>query len=107
VEGRDAAVGPARGLGTVVRAVEPEEKRLLRLGVAIHEAHRRGLDLLVDRLHALLRQRAGVLDLLSALAVGKNVKHAARAELLLELGILGVVVGLRLLLGVQVQLCCA
>ena len=44
----------------------------------------------------------GVLDLLAALAVRPGVEHAARAVLLPELRILRVVVGLRLLLGVQV-----
>jgi hypothetical protein len=46
-----------------------------------------GLD---DRLHALRGERAGVLDLLLALAVRPGVEHPAGAELLLELGILRV-----------------
>ena len=53
---------------------------------------------LVGGLHALAGHRAGVLDL----AVGEGVDHTPRAELLLELGILRVVVGLRLFLGVEV-----
>ena len=48
------------------------------------------------------RERAGVLDLLPALAVRPGVQHATRAVLLLELGILRIVVGFRLFLGVQV-----
>ena len=52
--------------------------------------------------HARAGQRTGVLDRLPALAVRPGVQHAARAVLLLELGILRVVVGLRLLLGVEV-----
>ena len=59
-------------------------------------------DLLVDRLHPLLRQRAGVGDRLPALAVGDAMQHAARTELLLERGILGIVGQLRLFFGVQV-----
>ena len=59
-------------------------------------------DLLVDGFHALLGQRAGVLDRLPALAVGHAVEHAARSELLLELRILGIVGQLRFFLGVQV-----
>ena len=58
--------------------------------------------LVVDRLHALLGQRAGVLDLLGAVRVGPGVDHAARPELLAELGVLRVVLVLRLFLGVQV-----
>jgi hypothetical protein len=40
-------------------------------------------DLVVDRLHPLLVERAGVLDGLAALAVGLDVQHAARARILL------------------------
>ncbi len=64
----------------------------------IDEVHRRGVELLVHRLHALSGQRPGVLDA----AVGVGVDDAARAELLSKLRVLRVVVGLRLLLGVQV-----
>ena len=53
-------------------------------------------------LHALLGERAGVLDRLPALAVGDAVEHAARSELLLECRILGIVGQFRLFLGVQV-----
>ena len=59
-------------------------------------------EFLVDRLHALLGQRAGVLDRLPALAVGLALQDAARAELLLEFRVLGIVLVLRLLLGVKV-----
>ena len=64
----------------------------------LHELQRPGGDLLVDGFHALLGQRAGVVDT----AVGKAVNHPARAELLLELGVFRVVGVFRLLLGVQV-----
>ncbi len=56
-------------------------------------------------LHPLLGQRAGVLDLLAALAVGPAVQHAARPVLLLELGEVlrvRIVDFLGLFLGVQV-----
>ena len=56
----------------------------------------------VDGFHALLRQRAGILDLLPALAVRPGMQHAARPEALLERGVLRVVRVLRLFLGVQV-----
>ena len=46
-------------------------------------------------------ERAGVLDLLRSVRIRPAVQHAARTELLLELGILRVVRVLRLLLGVQ------
>jgi hypothetical protein len=52
--------------------------------------------------HALLRQSAGVLDLLRAVGVRPAVEHAARPKLLLERRVLGIVGVLRLLLGVQV-----
>ena len=52
--------------------------------------------------HALLGQRAGVLDRLPALAVGHAVEHAAGSELLLERRILRIVGQFRFFLGVQV-----
>jgi hypothetical protein len=59
-------------------------------------------ELVVCRLHALARHGPGVLDLLPAVAVGPGVEHAAGAELLPELSVLGIVVALGLLLGVEV-----
>src|SRR5262249_10110862 len=59
-------------------------------------------NLLVDRLHALLGERTGVLDLLSAFAVGPAVEHAPGAEPLLERRIARVVRLLRVLLGMEV-----
>ena len=50
--------------------VEPDEERLVVLDGAFDELRRLRVDFLVDRLHALRGQRAGVLDLLPALAVG-------------------------------------
>ena len=71
---------------------------MLAFAFLLHELQRLGGDLLVDRLHALLRQRAGVRDL----PAGKAVDDAARTKLLLERRILEVVRALRLLFGVQV-----
>ena len=68
----------------------------------VDEAQRVLGHLVVDGLHALLGQRAGVLDLLAALAVGPAVQHAARPEVLLELRVLRIVRILRLFLGVEV-----
>ena len=55
----------------------------------------------VDRLHALLGQRAGVFDLLGAVRLGPGMDHAARAEFLAELRVLEIVLVLRLFFGVQ------
>ena len=55
-------------------------------------------DLIVDRLHALDGQRAGVLNV----AIGRGFDHAARSELLLELRVLRIVRMLGFLLGVEV-----
>ena len=63
-----------------VRRVEPHEERRLRLDRVPDEALGRVDELLVDRLHPLLRQRTGVLDA----AVGVAVDHPTRAELLPE-----------------------
>ena len=88
-----------------VGGVQPDEERgVSGLGVG-HEPQRLRQDLVVDRLHPLLGQRAGVLDPLAAVLVRPRVDHPARAEPLPEPGqlLLGrVVVELRLLLCVQV-----
>ena len=82
--------------------VPPAEERLaVRVGL-LDELQARVEELLVHRLHALDRQRSGVLDLLRAVWIGPAVQDAARAELLLELGVLRIVRVLRLLLRVQV-----
>ena len=102
--GVDAQAGLARRLLLQMREdmhpgrVPPQEERLVRLLRAVHEVQCLGRDLLVDRLHALARQRTGIGDL----AVGKAVDDAARPELLLELRVLRVIGVLGLLLGVQV-----
>ena len=63
-------------------------------------------DVVVDRLHPLLGQRAGVLDGLGAIGIGEAVDHAARAEILAEVRKLrivrlGIIGKLRLFLGVE------
>ena len=69
-----------------VRRVEPDEEWLAVFVRAVDEVPRRRSGFVVYRLHALFRQRSGVLDLLPALAVGVTMEHAARAVLLPELG---------------------
>ena len=79
--------------------VEVAEERLVGLVLPVDEVERRGEELLVDRLHALLGQRAGVLDL----AVGGATGCTPRGpKLLPELRVLRIVGVLRLLLGVEV-----
>ena len=80
----------------------------------IHEVDCPGGDLLVHRLHALVRQRAGVFALLLAdfaearivsrivLVRRETVQHAARAELRLESRVFRIVDVLRLFFGVEV-----
>ena len=83
--------------------VPPEEERLVAVcAVSSRYSSVRAVDLVVDGLHALARERAGVLDLLRAVGLRPAVDHAARAEALLEGRVLGVVLVLGLLLGVQV-----
>ena len=90
------------------RGVPPAEERGARLHLPLDVVLGRGERLLVDRLHPLAGERAGVLDRLAALAVGPALEHAPRpvglAERLAvgELHAAGVVAVLRLLLGVQV-----
>jgi hypothetical protein len=88
-----------------VRGVAPDEERRPRRVLALDDVDRPGQDLVVDRLHALFRQRPGVLDPLRAVLVRPAVDDTARAEALAEVReIVGrrVVGELRLLLGVQV-----
>src|SRR5205814_7767019 len=93
---------------------EPYEPWLAVLLALVDELGRGGEDLLVHRLHPLLRQWAGVLTALlaplpEAAVVGEcarrvrrvAVEHAARAEPLLERGVLRVVGVLGLLFGIQ------
>ena len=94
--------------------VEPAEERRAGPVLPVDEVERAGEELLVHRLHALARERAGVLDGLLADAAEARIlgrivpvarlalQHAARAELGAELGVLRIVGVLRLLLGVEV-----
>ncbi len=88
-----------------VRGVQPHEERGVVGGGVGHEPQRLRNDLVVDRLHPLLGQRAGVFDPLCAVTVRPRVDHPARSEVLAEVGelLLGGVVGqFRLLFGVEV-----
>src|SRR5262249_12109438 len=77
--------------------VPPDEERLAGLVLLLHEGQSPRGDLLVDRLHPLPGERAGVLDL----PARDGMDHAPRAELLPELLPLRIVDTLRLLLGVE------
>ncbi len=100
--GRAAALRLGVGPEVHVGGVEPHEERLVGLVLALDEIDGRVAELVVDGLHPLLGQRAGVLDGCVPSRVGPGVEHAARAELLPESGILRVVRLLGLLLGVEV-----
>ena len=67
-----------------MREVHPDEHGLARLRLLLDEVGRAIGDVIVDRLHPLLGQWAGVLDGLRAIGVGEAVDHAARAEILAE-----------------------
>ena len=72
---------------------------LLALDLPLHEVDGGGGRFVVDRLHALRVERAGVLDL----AVGGRLEHAARRVRLDECRVVLRIVGpLRLLLGIEV-----
>ena len=99
------ALGLGMGSEMHLRGVRPDEEGLFRLGLPGDEVLRLGADLVVDRLHPLLGQRAGILDRLGPVGLGLAVEDAARAEVLAEIGkiLLGrIVAQLRLLAGVQV-----
>ena len=84
------------------RGVPPEEERLVRLLGFLQVVERGRRDLVVDGLHALLAERAGVFDLLRAVLVGPAMDHAAGLVLLDHLRIFEVVLVLELLLRVEV-----
>ncbi len=106
--------GPSRVQHVHAGRVVPDEERLARLDGAFHEIQRAGEELLVHGLHALARDRTGVLDRLLAdpaeARVNRRIidirgfaaQRTARAEALLELRVLRILRVLRLLLGVQV-----
>ena len=83
--------------------VPPQEERLAVGMRLVHEGERLGGDLLVDGLHALAGQRAGVLDLLARRRAGADDRITPRGpNCSLNAGLLRVVGVLRLLLGVEV-----
>jgi hypothetical protein len=94
--------------------IEPSKERLLVPVGAVDEVERRVKKLLVHRFHALLVERAGVLAVLLApfaeagifprgLRRGRHAsEHPAGTELEFELGVLGIVGVLRLILGIKV-----
>jgi hypothetical protein len=88
-----------------VRRVDPREERLSSLLLPLDEVNRALDDLVVDRLHPLLRQRSRVFDRLLAGSSDPAVEDTAGPEPLAEVRILlgvRVIRVLRLLLGVQV-----
>ena len=103
------------GVGAQVHVgeVHPDEGGLACLVLALDEVDGAVGDVVVDRLHALLGQRAGILahllaDLAEAridgrivLVRGRAVQDAARAELETERRVLGIVGQFRLFLGVE------
>ena len=72
-------------------ALNQTKNGCLRLVLAPDEIDCGVAELLVDGLHPLLGQRAGVLDALGAVGVGPGVQNAARAELLPERRVLRIV----------------
>jgi hypothetical protein len=108
--GRGLETGPDVHAGRI----EPDEERLAVADGAIDEVGRGLQKLLVDRLHALLGERAGVLAFLLApgaeariiagrVGCGRDAfEDATRAELCLEIWALRIVGILGLLLGVEV-----
>ena len=83
--------------------VPPDEEWLVGLVTLVDEVERVLGDFFVDRLHALLGQRAGVFDLLAALAVAPMLCRTPRGpKLLLERRVLRIVRVLGLFFGVEV-----
>ena len=93
---------PHMGAEMHARGVPPNEEGHACLLLPVDEVQRRLRGLLVHGLHALLGQRASVLDLLCPVRIRPGVQDTARAELLPEFGVLRVVQVLRFFLGIQV-----
>jgi hypothetical protein len=84
------------------RGVVPDEEGLAILVGLVDEAKCRCRGLVIDGFHPFLRQWPSILDLLTAFAVGPAVEYASRAEVFLELGVLGIVRKFRFFLGIEV-----
>ena len=84
------------------RAVPPAEEWPSRLDLPGDEVLGSGHGFIINGFHALLCERAGILDGLAALAIGLALEHTARTELLPEHGILRIVLVLGFLLGIEV-----
>ena len=113
-----AALPPHRGANMREEmhagGVHPDKEWLIGLDLPLHEVDRCRGGFVIDRLHPLLGQRAGILDaLLAYLAeawvdggiidiAGFALDHAARAELLLEAHVFRIVGVFRILLGIEV-----
>jgi hypothetical protein len=91
-------VGPEVHCGRIV----PQEEGLSFVVDLLDEGERVLSYLVIDGFHALFGKRTGILDRLSALAIGPAVKHAPRSELLPERRVLRIVRLLRFLFGVEV-----
>ena len=106
--GIDAEAGLAFGLRLQMRedvhpgGVPPHEERLAVFVRLIHEVERRLGGFLVDRLHALLGQRAGVFDLLLAVGMAQEWITPRGPNFFFELRVLRIVGVLGLLLRVEV-----
>ena len=86
-------------------AVPPDEERCVVLDRLFHKFHRRGGDLHINGLHALLGQRASILDLTVCVAVNNTTGPKLLGERLpvsTEYQVGRVVGALRLLLRIQV-----
>ena len=76
------ALGLGMGPEVHVRGVEPHEERLIGLGLAVDVFRGRGQDLIVDGLHPLFGQLAGVFDA----PVGITAEHAPGSVVFPEVG---------------------
>ena len=95
--GLTQALGFGMGAKVHVSKIDPDEHRFSGLGLFFDKFGGTGGDIIIDSLHALLGQRAGVLDL----AVGKAVEDPTRPEFLAEFGVLRIIGKFRLFLGIQ------
>jgi hypothetical protein len=76
----------------------PHEKRLVGLDLAVHEIRRSRRNVVVNRFHALSRQRSRIFDT----AIGEGMNNASRPEAPAEGRVFRIVRLLGIFLGVQV-----